>query len=177
MWHITLVVMVINTTGAIFLDSSHHFCQSWISAQSLSRWVTWSRRRCRWFIMSSTADKVQRIGLGVLLILSCYVRGVWILVPTPLLSQSYLLQVIWLQRTWLSWKEAYWWCRSYGWYDWRLAAFMLELSSSVPGKAPCGRVAGITGSLFKLLMPFGLAASGCPMTMFGLPVLFVSCFV
>ncbi|KOO10182.1 MFS transporter, partial [Vibrio xuii] len=44
-------------------------------------------------------------------------------------------------------------------------------------EAHLGRVAGITGSLFKLLMPFGLAGSGYITSAFGVEPLFVLCFV
>ena len=40
-----------------------------------------------------------------------------------------------------------------------------------------GRVAGITGSLFKLLMPFGLADSGYLVSEFGVANIFVLCFI
>ena len=178
MWHITLVVMVINTTGAIFWIQAIYFAKAELALSHIEVGYLIAASGVGGLLGSFTADKVRkRIGLGVLLILSIVLEAFGFLFPA-LLSQSYLLQgmtsahmvviekgVLMMSFLWVSAIGVY---SSICIWSYRQEAFE---------EKHLGRVAGITGSLFKLLMPFGLAASGYLVTMFGLPVLFVSCFV
>ena len=178
MWHITLVVMVINTTGAIFWIQAIYFAKAELALSHIEVGYLIAASGVGGLLGSFTADKVRkRIGLGVLLILSIVLEAFGFLFPA-LLSQSYLLQgmtsahmvviekgVLMMSFLWVSAIGVY---SSICIWSYRQEAFE---------EKHLGRVAGITGSLFKLLMPFGLAASGYFVTMFGLSVLFVSCFV
>ena len=178
MWHITLVVMVINTTGAIFWIQAIYFAKAELALSHIEVGYLIAASGIGGLLGSFTADKVRkRIGLGVLLILSIVLEAFGFLFPA-LLSQSYLLQgmtsahmvviekgVLMISFLWVSAIGVY---SSICIWSYRQEAFE---------EKHLGRVAGITGSLFKLLMPFGLAASGYLVTMFGLSVLFVSCFV
>ena len=178
MWHITLVVMVINTTGAIFWIQAIYFAKAELALSHIEVGYLIAASGVGGLLGSFTADKVRkRIGLGVLLILSIVLEAFGFLFPA-LLSQSYLLQgmtsahmvviekgVLMMSFLWVSAIGVY---SSICIWSYRQEAFE---------EKHLGRVAGITGSLFKLLMPFGLAASGYLVTMFGLSVLFVSCFV
>jgi len=178
MWHITLVVMVINTTGAIFWIQAIYFAKAELALSHIEVGYLIAASGVGGLLGSFTADKVRkRIGLGVLLILSIVLEAFGFLFPA-LLSQSYLLQgmtsahmvviekgVLMISFLWVSAIGVY---SSICIWSYRQEAFE---------EKHLGRVAGITGSLFKLLMPFGLAASGYLVTMFGLSVLFVSCFV
>lgn len=178
MWHITLVVMVINTTGAIFWIQAIYFAKAELALSHIEVGYLIAASGVGGLLGSFTADKLRkRIGLGVLLILSIVLEAFGFLFPA-LLSQSYLLQgmtsahmvviekgVLMMSFLWVSAVGVY---SSICIWSYRQEAFE---------EKHLGRVAGITGSLFKLLMPFGLAASGYLVTMFGLSVLFVSCFV
>ncbi|WP_439146750.1 MFS transporter [Vibrio sp.] len=178
MWHITLVVMVINTTGAIFWIQAIYFAKAELALSHIEVGYLIAASGVGGLLGSFTADKLRkRIGLGVLLILSIVLEAFGFLFPA-LLSQSYLLQgmtsahmvviekgVLMMSFLWVSAIGVY---SSICIWSYRQEAFE---------EKHLGRVAGITGSLFKLLMPFGLAASGYLVTMFGLSVLFVSCFV
>ncbi|MCG6506978.1 MFS transporter, partial [Vibrio parahaemolyticus] len=107
------------------------------------------------------ADKVRRqIGLGKLLILSIALESVGfvlpVLSPTPMML---IVAFFWVSAVGLFSNICIW--------SYRQEAFSQQ---------HLGRIAGLTGSLFKLLMPFGLAASGYLVTRYGSAELFSVCF-
>jgi predicted MFS family arabinose efflux permease len=112
-------------------------------------------------IGSFSADRVRKkIGLGVLLIASITLEAVGFLVPLMIANVWGLaMSFLWISAVGLFSSICIW--------TYRQEAFEQQY---------LGRVAGITGSLFKLLMPVGLAASGYIMVIFGVEVVFSACF-
>ncbi|WP_286302380.1 MFS transporter [Vibrio apostichopi] len=178
MWHITLVVMVINTTGSIFWIQAIYFAKAELALNHMEVGYLIAASGVGGLLGSFTADKVRkRIGLGVLLILSVALEAFGFLFPA-LLSQSYLLQgvsgeyIVVIEKGLLM--ASFLWVSAIGVYS---SICIWSYRQEAFEEKHLGRVAGITGSLFKLLMPFGLAASGYLVAIFGIPTLFAACFV
>ncbi len=178
MWHITLVVMVINTTGSIFWIQAIYFAKAELALNHMEVGYLIAASGVGGLLGSFTADKVRkRIGLGVLLILSVTLEAFGFLFPA-LLSQSYLLQgvsgeyIVVIEKGILM--ASFLWVSAIGVYS---SICIWSYRQEAFEEKHLGRVAGITGSLFKLLMPFGLAASGYLVAIFGIPTLFAACFV
>ena len=73
MWHITLVVMVINTTGAIFWIQAIYFAKAELALSHIEVGYLIAASGVGGLLGSFTADKLRkRIGLGVLLIFLLY---------------------------------------------------------------------------------------------------------
>ncbi|MCC4820008.1 MFS transporter, partial [Vibrio lentus] len=71
MWHITLAVMVINTTGAVFWIQAIYFAKAELALNHMEVGYLIAASGIGGLLGSFTADKVrQRIGLGVLLMVS-----------------------------------------------------------------------------------------------------------
>lgn len=178
MWHITLVVMVINTTGAIFWIQAIYFAKAELALNHMEVGYLIAASGVGGLLGSFTADRARkRIGLGALLILSIVLEAFGFLF-LALLSQSYLLQgvsgehIVIVEKGLLM--AAFLWVSAIGVYS---SICIWSYRQEAFEEKHLGRVAGITGSLFKLLMPFGLAASGYLVAKFGIPTLFVACFV
>lgn len=162
MWHITLAVMVINTTGAVFWIQAIFFAKSQLAFNSVEVSYMIAASGIGGLIGSFSADRVRKkIGLGVLLIASITLEAVGFLVPLMIANVwGVIMSFLWISAVGLFSSICIW--------TYRQEAFEQQY---------LGRVAGITGSLFKLLMPVGLAASGYITVIFGVEVVFSACFV
>ena len=161
MWHITLAVMVINTTGAVFWIQAIFFAKSQLAFNSVEVSYMIAASGIGGLIGSFSADRVrEKIGLGVLLIASIALEAVGFLVPLMIANVwGLIMSFLWISAVGLFSSICIW--------TYRQEAFEQQY---------LGRVAGITGSLFKLLMPVGLAASGYITVIFGVEVVFSACF-
>lgn len=161
MWHITLAVMVINTTGAVFWIQAIFFAKSQLAFNSVEVSYMIAASGIGGLIGSFSADRVRKkIGLGVLLIASITLEAVGFLVPLMIANVwGLVMSFLWISAVGLFSSICIW--------TYRQEAFEQQY---------LGRVAGITGSLFKLLMPVGLAASGYITVIFGVEVVFSACF-
>lgn len=161
MWHITLAVMVINTTGAVFWIQAIFFAKSQLAFNPVEVSYMIAASGIGGLIGSFSADRVRKkIGLGVLLIASITLEAVGFLVPLMIANVWGLaMSFLWISAVGLFSSICIW--------TYRQEAFEQQY---------LGRVAGITGSLFKLLMPVGLAASGYITVIFGVEVVFSACF-
>ncbi|OJI41194.1 Major Facilitator Superfamily protein [Vibrio vulnificus] len=158
---ITLAVMLINTTGAVFWIQALFFAKSELNLNSVEVSYLVAASGIGGLIGSFSADKVRRnIGLGPLLILSIALEAVGFLIP--LITPSVVTLTI-----------AFCWISTIGLYS---SICIWSYRQEAFEEQHLGRVAGITGSLFKLLMPFGLAGSGYLVNHIGLANLFVLCF-
>ncbi|MCG9647743.1 MFS transporter [Vibrio brasiliensis] len=162
MWHITLAVMVINTTGAVFWIQAIFFAKSQLAFNSVEVSYMIAASGIGGLIGSFSADRVRKkIGLGVLLIASITLEAVGFLVPLMIANVwGLVMSFLWISAVGLFSSICIW--------TYRQEVFEQQY---------LGRVAGITGSLFKLLMPVGLAASGYITVIFGVEVVFSACFV
>jgi MFS family permease len=162
MWHITLAVMVINTTGAVFWIQAIYFAKAELALNSVEVSYLIAASGVGGLLGSFTADKVRnKMGLGRLLIVSILFESFGFVVPVlfPGLV-ALILSFLWVSAVGLYSSICIW--------SYRQEAFEEKY---------LGRVAGITGSLFKLLMPVGLAASGYITAAYGVELLFVACFI
>ncbi|ERB66477.1 MFS transporter [Vibrio coralliilyticus OCN008] len=162
MWYITLAVMVINTTGAIFWIQSIFYAKSTLSLNSVEVSYLIAASGVGGLLGSFTADKIRtKFGLGQLLIASIALEAFGFLIPLALPGVwSLVFAFLWISAIGLYSSICIW--------SYRQEAFDEQC---------LGRLTGITGSLFKLLMPFGLAASGYMVASFGEQAVFVSCFI
>ncbi|WP_120511198.1 MFS transporter [Photobacterium salinisoli] len=159
---ITAAVVVINTTGAVFHVQAIYFAKATLMMTNLEVSYLIAASGIGGILGGLVADKIRkRLGLGVLLILSITFESVGFALPAllpsaPMLALSFfLISSIGLMSSICIW-------------SYRQEAFSDKL---------IGRVAGITGSLFKLGMPFGLAASGYLMMILGTERLFLLCCI
>ena len=108
-----------------------------------------------------SADKLRkRWGLGWLLIVSIALESIGFVIPLVMENQTALIAgFFWISAVGLYSSICIW--------SYRQEAFDVSI---------LGRVNGITGSLFKLLMPFGLAGSGYLTSLIGIEWLFIGCF-
>ncbi|MBD8512522.1 MFS transporter [Photobacterium sp. CAU 1568] len=157
---ITVAVVVINTTGAVFHVQAIYFAKATLMMTNLEVSYLIAASGIGGILGGLVADKIRkRIGLGLLLILSIAFESVGFALPAllpsaPVLALSFfLISSIGLMSSICIW-------------SYRQEAFSDTL---------LGRVAGITGSLFKLGMPFGLAASGYLVVTLGTESLFLLC--
>lgn len=161
MWYITLAVMVINTTGAVFWIQAIYYAKASLAMTALE--VSWlvAASGIGGLLGSFTADKVRRhIGLGQLLILSIALESVGFVMPVLFDGQwALVLAFFWVSAVGLYSNICIW--------SYRQEAFDAQ---------HLGRVTGITGSLFKLLMPVGLASSGYLVSGLGIEAIFGLCF-
>ncbi|UTV29563.1 MFS transporter [Photobacterium atrarenae] len=161
MWYITLAVMVINTTGAVFWIQAIYYAKASLAMTALE--VSWlvAASGIGGLLGSFTADKVRRhIGLGQLLILSIALESVGFVMPVLFDGQwALVLAFFWVSAVGLYSSICIW--------SYRQEAFDAQ---------HLGRVTGITGSLFKLLMPVGLASSGYLVSGLGIEAVFGLCF-
>lgn len=162
MWHITLAVMVINTTGAIFWIQAIYFAKAELALNSVEVSYLIAASGVGGLMGSFTADKVRnKMGLGRLLIVSILFESFGFVVPVLFPGLVALIfSFLWVSAVGLYSSICIW--------SYRQEAFEEKY---------LGRVAGITGSLFKLLMPVGLAASGYITAAYGVEPLFVACFI
>lgn len=162
MCYITLAVMVINTTGSVFWIQAIYFAKAQLALDAVQVGYLVAASGVGGLLGSFTADKVrQRIGLGWLLIVSIALESLGFIVPLFNPSVFTLaLAFFWISAVGLFSNICIW--------SYRQEAFSAE---------HLGRIAGITGSLFKLLMPFGLAGSGYLVVLLGVEQVFVCCFV
>ncbi len=184
MWHITLAVMVINTTGAVFWIQAIYFAKAELALNHMEVGYLIAASGIGGLLGSFTADKVrQRIGLGVLLMVSIALEAVGFIIPvlfidgdqaSGLLMSSFVGDGLFsLDGKWAL-MGAFMWVSAIGVYS---SICIWSYRQEVFDEQHLGRVAGITGSLFKLLMPFGLASSGYLVSKFGVPNIFVLCFI
>lgn len=184
MWHITLAVMVINTTGAVFWIQAIYFAKAELALNHMEVGYLIAASGIGGLLGSFTADKVrQRIGLGVLLMVSIALEAVGFIIPvlfidgdqaSGLLMSSFVGDGLFsLDGKWVL-MGAFMWVSAIGVYS---SICIWSYRQEAFDERHLGRVAGITGSLFKLLMPFGLAASGYLVTVFDVPNIFVLCFI
>lgn len=162
MWLITLAVMVINTTGAVFWIQAIYFAKSELAMSTIEVSYLIAASGIGGLIGSFSADKLrQKIGLGWLLILSISLESVGFVLPliAPSLV-SLALSFMWISAIGLYSSICIW--------SYRQEAF---------DEHCLGRVTGLTGSMFKLLMPVGLASSGYLASAIGVQALFTLCFV
>ncbi|WCP69707.1 MFS transporter [Vibrio tubiashii] len=162
MWIITLAVMVINTTGAIFWIQAIFYAKSELEFNALEVSYLIAASGIGGLLGSFSADKLRsRLGLGVVLIGSIVLESLGFVFPL-------IINNVWGMAAAFLWISAVGLYSSICIWSYRQEAFEEKF---------LGRVAGITGSLFKLLMPFGLAASGYLIAHFGIEAIFISCFV
>ena len=196
MWHITLVVMVINTTGAVFWIQAIYFSKSELALSHIEVGYLIAASGIGGLVGSFTADKVRRqVGLGVLLIVSIALEALGFLLPVlhslfvadDLLINAHLVKEYVVNDHLLSenmlgrgWANGQWvlmfsflWVSAVGIYS---SICIWSYRQEAFEEQHLGRVAGITGSLFKLLMPFGLAGSGYLVAAYGVHTAFVLCF-
>lgn len=162
MWTITLAVMVINTTGAVFWIQAIYFAKAELNFSAVEVSYLIAASGIGGLLGSFSADKVRsKMGLGRLLIVAITLEALGFIVPVLIPGTlSLIFSFLWISAIGLYSSICIW--------SYRQEAFSEE---------HLGRVAGITGSLFKLLMPFGLVGSGYITSAFGVEPLFVLCFV
>lgn len=162
MWTITLAVMVINTTGAVFWIQAIYFAKAELQFSSVEVSYLIAATGVGGLLGAFSADKIrQKMGLGRLLIASLLFESLGFIVPVIIPGTlSLIFSFLWISAVGLYSSICIW--------SYRQEAFSEE---------HLGRVAGITGSLFKLLMPIGLAASGYITSAYGIEWLFSLCFV
>ncbi len=158
---ITFAVMVINTTGAVFWIQAIYFAKAELALDSLQVSYLVAASGIGGLLGAFSAEKVRaQIGLGRLLIGAIILESFGFLFPA-------------LSSNLIALAASLFWISSIGLYSniciwsYRQEAFESQ---------HIGKVAGITGSLFKLLMPFGLAASGYLVSGFGLTSVFIACY-
>ncbi|WP_052880461.1 MFS transporter [Vibrio coralliirubri] len=184
MWHITLAVMVINTTGAVFWIQAIYFAKAELALNHMEVGYLVAASGIGGLLGAFTADKVrQRIGLGVLLIASIALEAVGFIIPVlfidgvqasgSLMSSLVGDSLFSFDGKWAL-MGAFMWVSAIGVYG---SICIWSYRQEAFDEQHLGRVAGITGSLFKFLMPFGLAASGYLVTAFDVPNIFVLCFI
>ncbi len=159
---ITLAVMVINTTGAVFWIQAIYFAKAELSLTSIEVSYLIAASGIGGIVGAFTADRVRsKMGLGAMLIVSIALEALGFVFP-----------LIWPNVVGLSasfmWVSAIGLLSSICIWSYRQEAFDEQW---------LGRVAGITGSLFKLLMPVGLAMSGYWVERNGIQSLFIICCV
>ncbi|MBH9741751.1 MFS transporter [Vibrio navarrensis] len=160
MWYITLAVMVINTTGSVFWIQALYFAKAQLALNSVEVSYLIAASGLGGLLGSFSADKVRRrIGLGKLLLLSICLESFGFLIP--LIAPGVVSLAI-----------AFAWVSAIGLYS---SICIWSYRQEAFAEAHLGRVAGITGSLFKLLMPIGLAASGYLVASVGMNALFIAC--
>jgi len=160
MWNITLAVMVINTTGAIFWIQAIFYSKSVLDFSSLEVSYLIAASGIGGLIGSFSADRLRsKFGLGTVLIGSIVLESVGFVFPL-------VVQNVWGMIAAFLWISAIGLYSSICIWSYRQEAFEEQY---------LGRVAGITGSLFKLLMPFGLAASGYLVSWSGIETIFIAC--
>ncbi len=158
---ITYAVMVINTTGAIFWIQSVYFAKAQLALNALQVSYLVAAAGIGGLVGAFSADKIRaKIGLGRLLIVSIAAESLGFVLPVLNANVGTLsLALCWVSGVGLYSNICIW--------SYRQEAFT---------HAHIGKIAGVTGSLFKLLMPFGLAASGYWTAQFGITGLFITCF-
>lgn len=161
MWRITLAVMVINTTGAMFWIQAIYYAKAELALNAVEVSYLIAASGIGGLVGSFSADKVrQKWGLGWLLIVSIALEAVGFVIPLLLPGVvSLALSFFWISAIGLYSSICIW--------SYRQEAF---------DESCLGRVTGLTGSLFKLLMPIGLAASGYITSAVGVEPLFIFCF-
>lgn len=159
---ITVAVMVINTTGSVFWIQAIYFAKAELSLDSIQVSYLIAASGIGGLLGSFTADKVrQKMGLGKLLIASIALE-----------SCGFIFPLLWPNIWGLG--SGFMWVSAVGLYS---SICIWSFRQESFDEQWLGRVAGITGSLFKLLMPIGLAASGYWVDYAGVSGLFVACFV
>jgi MFS family permease len=159
---ITLAVMVINTTGSVFWIQAIYFAKAELTLNSVQVSYLVAASGVGGMFGSFTADIVrQKMGLGRLLILSIALEAIGFLFP-----------IVWPTLWGLG--LGFLWVSAVGLYS---TICIWSFRQEAFDEKWLGRIAGITGSLFKLLMPLGLAASGYWVEGLGVTSLFLLCFV
>ena len=161
MWLITLAVMVINTTGAVFWIQAIYYAKADLGLNAVGVSYLIVASGLGGLIGAFSADKLRKKwGLGWLLIISIALESIGFVIPLVMENQTALIAgFFWISAVGLYSSICIW--------SYRQEAFDVSV---------LGRVNGITGSLFKLLMPFGLAGSGYLTSLIGIEWLFVGCF-
>jgi len=162
MWYITLAVMVINTTGAIFWIQAIYFAKATLALSHLEIGYLVAASGIGGLIGAFSADKVRKhMGIGLLLIVSIFLESIGFIIPLIYTNTwTLLFAFFWISAVGLYGNICIW--------SYRQEAF---------DEDQLGRVTGITGSLFKLLMPAGLASSGYLVAAYGIDTIFILCFI
>ncbi|PTY38453.1 MFS transporter [Saccharospirillum sp. MSK14-1] len=157
---ITLAVMVINTTDSVFWIQAIFFAKDRLALSAIEVGYMVAASGVGGVIAAFIADKIRRrFGLGLLLIASialsalCFAGPVLWPSAIGLMATFFLLSLVGLFSNICIW-------------SYRQEAFSQQ---------HLGRIAGITGSLFKLLMPIGLATSGYWVARYGIGPVFYGC--
>lgn len=160
MWQITLAVMVINTTGAVFWIQAIYYGKAELALSAIEVSYLIAASGFGGLVGAFSADKVRaKMGLGKLLIVSLSLEAFGFVLPLMLPNVwGLIVAFLWVSAVGLYSSICIW--------TYRQEAFEAQF---------LGRVAGITGSLFKLLMPIGLAASGYMIVWFGVSTVFICC--
>lgn len=162
MWYITLAVMIINTTGAIFWIQAIYYAKATLALSHLDIGYLVAASGIGGLIGSFTADRVRKhMGIGLLLIISILLESVGFIIPL-LYNSPFALMF------------AFFWVSAVGLYG---NICIWSYRQETFDEHQLGRVTGITGSLFKLLMPAGLASSGYLVAAYGIHIIFVACFI
>ncbi|USD67568.1 MFS transporter [Vibrio sp. SCSIO 43136] len=162
MWLITLAVMVINTTGAVFWIQAIFYAKAELGLNSVGVSYLIAASGIGGLIGAFSADKLRKKwGLGWLLIGSIGLEAVGFIIP---LAASNLWALV----------TGFFWISAIGLYS-NICIWSYRQEAFDEGVL--GRVTGITGSLFKLLMPIGLASSGYLTEWLGVQTVFIACFV
>ena len=154
--------MVINATGSVFWIQAFYFAKAELTLNSVQVSYLVAASGVGGMVGSFTADIVrQKMGLGRLLILSIALEAIGFLFP-----------IVWPTLWGLG--LGFLWVSAVGLYS---SICIWSFRQEAFDEKCLGRIAGITGSLFKLLMPLGLAASGYWVEGLGVTRLFLLCFV
>ncbi|EGU48991.1 MFS transporter, partial [Vibrio tubiashii] len=150
------------TTGAVFWIQAIFYAKSELEFNALEVSYLIAASGIGGLLGAFSADKLRaRLGLGVVLIGSIVLESLGFIFPL-------IINNVWGMAAAFLWISAVGLYSSICIWSYRQEAFEEKY---------LGRIAGITGSLFKLLMPFGLAASGYLIAHFGIEAIFISCFV
>lgn len=161
MWTITLAVMVINTTGAVFWIQAIYYAKAELAMNAVEVSYLVAASGVGGLLGAFSADTIRRkLGLGPLLIGAIALESVGFMVPLIVTSP-------WTLTLAFTWVSAIGLLSSICIWSYRQEAFDAQ---------HLGRIAGITGSLFKLMMPFGLVASGYLVSAIGIEPVFLLCF-
>lgn len=162
LWLITWMVVVVNTTSGIFDIQAIYAAKAVYRMNSAEVGIMASLAGLSALMGSIVAPYIRRsFGMGRTLLVSALLEGFCFLLPVALTT-------IWGLYLGLALAGFFGVIANICIWSYRQESTDTEL---------IGRVAGITGSLFKLGLPFGLVASGYAVTWLGVMPVFLGCAV
>lgn len=162
LWLITWMVVVVNTTSGIFDIQAIYAAKAVYQMNSAEVGLMASLAGIGALLGSIIAPYIRRlIGMGRTLLVSVLLEGLCFLFPAVLIS-------VWGLYLGLALAGFFGVIANICIWSYRQESTDTDM---------IGRVAGITGSLFKLGLPFGLAASGYAVSWLGVMPVFLGCAV